>query len=34
VNAPFFDDPLDLLEAIEDFAIEQFIPEFALKDSQ
>jgi hypothetical protein len=31
VMSPLFDDDFGLLEAIEDFSIEQFIPEFSVK---
>ena len=29
--SPLFDDDFGLLEAIEDFSIEQFVPEFSVK---
>ena len=31
VMSPLFDDDFGLLEAIEDFSIEQFVPEFSVK---
>ena len=31
VLSPLFDDDFGLLEAIEDFSIEQFVPEFSVK---